>query len=78
MRAGMAIAILIVITGCASSDKATWQRADGNPGDEAQLQQDQHGCMSIVSVPVPGSEAPATRTRNQMTDCMRRKGWVKR
>ena len=77
MRIGMAITILLALAGCAAGDKAQWQRVGGAPADEAQLREDQHGCMSLVGVPSPGSQDPMGATRNQMIDCMRTKGWVK-
>jgi hypothetical protein len=78
-RGIIAVTILLASAGCATSGGAEWQHADpSQPVDAEQLQQDRADCLNRVGVPSPGAAAPLSSTRNQMIDCMRMKGWVKR
>jgi len=79
-RGIIAVTILLSVAGCATSGGgAEWQHADPSQSvDAEQLQQDKANCLNRVGVPSPGAAAPLSSTRNEMIDCMRMKGWVKR
>jgi hypothetical protein len=71
--------VLLALVGCATSGGEQWQRADlSQPVDAEQLQQDKLNCLNQSGTSSPGAAAPLSSTRNQMIDCMRIKGWVKR
>jgi len=80
MRASIAMAILAVSVGCATSSKPSedWRRADGSAADLEQLKVDQARCFNRAGVPSPGSRSPMQATRDDMIDCMRMRGWVQR
>jgi hypothetical protein len=80
MRASIAIGILALSIGCAGSSRTAenWLRADGSPPNLEQLKSDQGRCMNRAGVASPGSRSPMQATRDDMTDCMRTKGWVRR
>ena len=84
MRFPIAIGILLALSGCATSGESgsrlesNWQRADGSATDLEQLEADRFQCLNRAGVPSPGSQSPMQATRNEMIDCMRMKGWLKR
>ncbi len=80
MRAAIAIALLAVSVGCAASNPPAedWRRADGSAADPEQLQADRIRCLNRAGVPSPGSRSPMQATRDDMIDCMRMRGWVRR
>ena len=80
MRASIAVGILAVSIGCATSNRPAedWRRADGSSADLEQLKADRGRCLNRVGVPSPGSRSPMQATRDDMIDCMRMKGWVQR
>jgi hypothetical protein len=81
MRASVAVGILVLSIGCATSSSRTaddWRRADGSPVDLEQLKVDRVRCLNRAGVASPGSRSPMQATRNDMIDCMRMKGWVER
>jgi hypothetical protein len=70
---------LVSIAGCATTGGEKWQRSDpSQPIDEEQMQQDKLNCLNQAGPSSPGAAAPLSSTRNQMIDCMRIKGWVRR
>ena len=80
MRVSIAVGILAVSIGCATSNRPAenWRRADGSPADVEQLKADRVRCLNRAGVASPGSRSPMQATRNDMIDCMRMKGWVER
>ena len=82
MRASIALGILAMLIGCATSTSSRsaedWRRADGSPADLEQLKADKFKCLNRAGVASPGSRSPMQATRNDMVDCMRMKGWVER
>ena len=70
---------LLAILGCATSGGPEWQPHDpSQPVDAEQLQQDKLDCLNRSGAPGAGAAAPLSSTRNEMIDCMRMKGWVRR
>ena len=80
MRLSIAVGILVVSVGCAMSGRPAedWKRADGSPVDLEQLKTDKVRCMNRAGVASPGSRSPMQATRDDMIDCMRMRGWVRR
>jgi hypothetical protein len=80
MRLAIAMGILLVSVGCATSGKPAedWKRADGSPADLEQLKADKVRCMNRGGVASPGSRSPMQATRDDMIDCMRMRGWAQR
>jgi len=80
MRASFVIAILAVWVGCATSKPPAdaWRRAEGSDADLEQLQADKVRCLNRAGVASPGSRSPMQATRDDMIDCMRMRGWVRR
>jgi hypothetical protein len=80
MRFVIAAGILVLAVGCATSGQSAenWRRADGTPTDLEQLKTDQGKCLSRAGVASPGSRSPMQATRDDMIDCMRIKGWMKK
>lgn len=77
MRVAVLATVLWVAIGCASSQEERWSRIDGSAANPAQLRDDQLDCMNRIGAPAPQSPNPLSATRNQMTDCMRMKGWTR-
>ncbi len=80
MRASIAVGILVVWVGCATSSQTAddWKRSDGSQTDLEQLKTDKVKCLNRAVVASPGSRSPMQATRNDMIDCMRMKGWLQR
>jgi hypothetical protein len=80
MRFVIAAGILVLAVGCATSGQSAenWRRADGTPTDLEQLKTDQGKCLGRAGVASPASRSPMQATRDDMIDCMRMKGWVKK
>jgi hypothetical protein len=80
MRFVFVVGILALSVGCAASSRTAkdWQRADGSATDLEQLAADKGRCMNRAGVASPGSRSPMQATRDDMIDCMRMKGWVRR
>jgi hypothetical protein len=80
MRLAFVAGILLLSVGCAASSRTAedWRRADGSATDLEQLTADKGRCMNRAGVASPGSRSPMQATRDDMIDCMRMKGWVRR
>jgi hypothetical protein len=80
MRVSVAVGILAVSVGCATSNQPAedWRRADGSAADLEQLRADQARCLNRAGVASPGSRSPMQATRDDMIDCMRMRGWTQR
>ena len=80
MRVSIAVGILAVSIGCATSGRPAedWKRSDGSPVDLEQLKADKVRCLNRAGVASPGSRSPMQATRDDMIDCMRMRGWVQR
>jgi hypothetical protein len=73
------LTLLLAIAGCATSTGEQWQHVDpSQPINAEQLHGDKLSCLNQSGAPGAGAAAPLSATRNQMIDCMRMKGWVKR
>lgn len=70
--------LAVLVMACSSAPQKEWRKAGMEPNSQAMRDQrakDIADCATRAGAPTPGMQSTMDRSRAQVGDCMRAKGW---